>query len=507
MAKKSSKHEDVQPVKMILDGGLNYSSTPANLADNELRRAHNFIYDPSTNFLVTRPGTTCKTLLKCDSTTPITNIYYYEKSSTVAYLVASCNGELYYLSGAGLDAWTSIGLLHDATTIPSFITFNAKLIIADGGSTLRSWDGTTYATIATSPDADALATIGNRIVANSVSEPDSVYLSKTKDETDWNVSGSAVGIKAGYGDNMSVKAFGVFNNDLMIFKKGESSKYVYRLNVEDATPANWQVALQSPNNTAQNAQATAEAWNNIFFVDSNGFKSIKGVDVYGDLQVDPMGKKINSIFTAGNNCDFMTYIPLYNTVWFGMGDRVFCYTERQNEEGQTEPAFTELAFQQGRIRAVCQAGDTVYLAGHNGYLYKLTEIGSTDETAPTVTSSYVSALRTKTLVFGGDGILKKLQWYLRPKAEGTAKLYVYKDEESEVKVKDITLTQAGDYLFDATGDLNDATGYLYDDGYYAWTETSRARLRNTQMAFEIYVTSGRVGVEWVRADIAMVEGG
>jgi len=65
MAKKSSKHEDVQPVKFILDGGLNYSSTPANIQDNELRRAHNFIYDPSTNSLITRPGTKCVTIQIC----------------------------------------------------------------------------------------------------------------------------------------------------------------------------------------------------------------------------------------------------------------------------------------------------------------------------------------------------------------------------------------------------------------------------------------------------------
>jgi hypothetical protein len=67
--KKSSKHEDVQPVKMILDGGLNYSSTPANLQDNELRRAHNFIYDPSTEFLVSRPGTRCVTTGTCGDIT------------------------------------------------------------------------------------------------------------------------------------------------------------------------------------------------------------------------------------------------------------------------------------------------------------------------------------------------------------------------------------------------------------------------------------------------------
>jgi hypothetical protein len=518
MAFRSSKHKDVQPITMVLNGGLNYAQTPSNLADNELRAANNMIYDPATDFLITRPGTTCQTAAKCDGATPILAIYYYEKSATVAYLVAACNGHLYYLSGATLNAWTEIAALNDTTTVPSFVTFNSKLLVADGGTNIKSWDGTTYAALADSPNATALAVIKNRVVANHIGEPDSVYFSSVKDAESthaWHTDGAdastGVGLKAGYGDLLVVNAFGVFGDDLMVFKKGTAQKKTMRVNVSDATTSNWYVQDVSDGNATQNAQSVAGAWNNIFFVDANGFKSIKGVADYGDLQVDSIGRKVNNLFTSQTACDFMYYIPAYNAIWFGMGDRVFCYTERgittSEGVGAVTPAFTDILFKQGRIRSICQAGSTVYLAAHDGFLYKLDESKATDATSASTTAAYSSTVKTKTLTFGGDGILKKLQWYFRPKASGVAVLKVYTNEITGTSLKSITLLNEGTYLYDATGYLAVATGYLYDDGASAWVETSRNRIRATQMAFEILATSGRVGVEWIKAEIALVEGG
>jgi len=492
---------------MVLNGGLNYAQTPSNIADNELRRAHNFIYDAQTDFLVTRPGTDCVTASALGS--PILAGYYYERSATEAYHVCASGGKLYYLNGT---SWTEIGLLNDSTTVPAFLTFNTLLLIADGGADIKTWNGATsgiYTTIPNSPAATALSMIKNRVVCNASDEPDSVYLSGPEDETKWNTSTEgAVGLKAGFGDMLAVNAFGVFGDDLIISKKGDQIKRIYRVNVADSTPANWYVLQVSGNNCAQNAQSMVGTWNNVFLVDQNGFKSVKGVDVYGDLQVDYIGRRINTIFVAGTRCDFANYLPSLDAIWFGLGERIFCYTERLvPDTGNRAPAFTNIVFQQGRIRSAYQAGDYIYLCGHNGYLYKLDESVATDETAPAVTANYVSALRTKTLTFGGDGILKKLQWDLRPKKEGTAILYAYKDEETNIALKTVTLPPEGEYLYNATGDLADATGYLYDEGYYAWVETSRSRVRHPQMALEIYTKSGRVGVEWVKAEIAVVEGG
>ena len=172
MAKRSTKHQSVTPISMVLNGGLNYSSTPNTIADNELTRANNFIYDPATDMLVTRPGTVYQTTTSCDGTHPIIALYYYEQSSTKSYLIGVCYGNVYYYSsdpavaldgyilseagemitteaGEGLaseaaslgvtpNSWTKIGSLTDTTTVPSFLTFNTKRLIADGGSAIRT---------------------------------------------------------------------------------------------------------------------------------------------------------------------------------------------------------------------------------------------------------------------------------------------------------------------------------------------------------------------------------
>jgi hypothetical protein len=506
MAKKGAKHDTVKTVTLALTGGLNYAQTPITLEDTEIRLGTNFIYDPDTEYPVTRPGTDCQTAAVCDGANPLLVIYYYEKTVSVSYLVAACNGNLYYLSGASLDGWTFIGALNDAVTVPSFLTFNSKLLIADGGSEIKTWDGLTYGTLAGSPAASALATINNRVVANAVDELDSVYMSKTSDETNWDTAGSAVGLKAGFGDTLSVIAFGVFGNDLFVFKKGQSARRIYRVNLEDSDPTSWYVRIVSENNCALNNNSVVEAWDNVFFVDSTGFKSIEGTDVYGDLATDPIGRRVNTLFPWSVSCDFMSYIPLYDSIWFGVGQRVFSYTKRGSGDDKKK-AFTDLLFRQGRIRDVCQAGSVVYLAGEDGFLYIMNEGVATDAINATETENFPSTLRTKTLSPGGDLVLRKLQWYLRPKLAGVASFNVYIDDNTGIQVGTVTLRDSGAALYDATGDLYDATGYLYDEGSPTWVETIRNRIRSTQLAFEIVVSSGRVGIDWVRAEMAVLEGG
>lgn len=154
-----------------------------------------------------------------------------------------------------------------------------------------------------------------------------------------------------------------------------------------------------------------------------------------------------------------------------------------------------------------EADDVVYLTGYNGYLYKLDEELDTDETEPGVTSSYISTVRGKTLSFFADAVLRKLQFYLKPKKAGSAILYVCKTESDKVLLKSFTFYGEGDYVYDATGYLDDATGYIYDTGTAPWTEMTRNRFRGKEMAFEVELSSGRCGIEWCKAEIAMLEGG
>lgn len=510
MAFKSSKHRHVIEVSNPLNGGLNLAQSPANIGDNELRRTLNFIYDPQTDYLMTRPGTVCQTAARCDGVQPLLRGYYYEQGPSTGFHVCACNGNLYYLSGVNLDTWTLIGALYTAATTPAFLTYNNKLLIADGGG-IKTWDGTTLTQITGAPKATALKVVKGRVVANAVDEPDSVYFSAPHDAESadaWNTTKNAIGIRAGYGDMLSVNGFEVLGNDVIVSKVGKERKRLYRVNVSASDPSTWYAQNLSENNAAQNAHTMISAWNNVFFVDTNGFKSLAGTDTYGDLEVDSVGRKVNTLFIEGYTCDFITYLPSYNTIWFNILDRVFCYTERYDPaSGSRIPAITDLSFLQGRITSAYEANDTVYLTGYNGYLYRLSETAATDEVAPSDTRHYVSIVRTKTHAFLNDAVLRKLQWYLKPKMAGQGNLYAVKEMGDLVLLKTITTLDAGQELYEATHDLYEANEELYSAGAASWVETSRSRTRGIEMAFEIEMVSGRVGVEWCKAEIALLEGG
>lgn len=514
MGQKAYKHQQgsIQFHDIRLNGGLNYSEAPGNIQDNELTHALNYIYDPQTGTPEIRPATLCQTAAVCDSTNGILNIYYYEKSSTTAYLVGVCNGNLYYLSGTGLTAWTKIGALNDKTTVPMFATFHGKLLVADGGTNIKTWDGTTYSALADGLGATAITVIKGRVVVNSTSSgsADLVTMSGAEDETMWNTAdptNPAIALRAGYGDNMVVTGFAVFGDDLFVFKKGTSEKSVYKINTGDATAANWYCAMLTQNNGAQSGRAIVSAFNDVFFMDTYAFKSLRGVTEYGDLQVEQIGAKINNAFTAGSTCKMLAYIPYYNAIWFIVGDITYTCTQLINA-GQKSYVFTELSFKQGTINAVCQAGSTIYLAGNNGYLYTLDLTGTyaTDETAPDTTSAYTSNLVTKQFSYFGGFILRKTSLYLDPIVSGTAYLYAVTDLSENILLKTVTLQSSGQLLYDATGYLCDATEYLHDMGLAAWYEYTRNRVRGGTLQFKITATSGRVGIEGLKAEIALVEG-
>jgi hypothetical protein len=503
--RRSSKQVGVSETTLTLTGGLNYSQTPSNIADNELTRAYNFIYDPNTDKLVTRPGTTITStgVFGGAITGGIRRGYYYRKNSTTAYHVAAGNDKLYYLSSG---SWVEIGSIASGST-PDFITFNGKLLVADGGTGIKTWDGTTYTAIATSPNADALGVIGNRVVANHVGEYDSVYLSKVNDESNWDTTGSAVGLKAGYGDLLRVNAFAASQDDLVISKVSAHKKMFYRLNTASNEPAGWSCVPMSGNNGAANNRSMLSAYNSIFFMDTNGFKSVAGTTRYGDLEIDPTGRKINSLFTTSAVINGLYFTPSYNAVWGCLNDNVICYSERLIN-GSFVPAFTTLYFNFGRVTSMYEANNVVYLTANNGRLYQLEETLSTDPTGSFSTANFISRVRTKLFTFPTDALLRRTKYSIKPILDYKVTVYSAKNDTEKTWIGEFSST-AGEqeYVYDANGYLNDATEYLNTTSNESIQYTNRNRTRDYQLGLEFECTKGRIGIDWAAIEFASLEGG
>jgi hypothetical protein len=494
MAKRSSKHAQVVPIALTLSGGLNLEKSLSDIGDNELGSAINYIYDRETDLLTTRPGTTCVTGAALSS---IRKLHSFIKDATGKFLVGAAGSTIYSLSGTG---WNTVGALFDAATVPSMLTFEQALLVADGSSTIQTWNGTTagYSSITDSPSATALCEISNRVVANDKTEPDSVYLSAPNDAlttVGWNTLSSAIGIKAGFGDGFNVNGFAAFQNDLIVSKTGSHSGNLMRINVADSTPSNWTVTRLSKTNSSQSAETILQALNDIFFASNSGFCSLKGVQQYGDLQVDPTGRKINVLFNDAS-CTAMTYLPYFNAIWFILNTRMYCY--------HINGAFTSLTFP-WTPASICEHEGDVYIGATNGYLYKINKTGYTDEITPGVYQTYTSEAKTKLFTGQGQVLLKSIDVRLKPKASGTARIYVYSIDQGEVIAKEITLIGSGDYLYDATGYLSNATGYLSEEGLDSWREYVRTKARASGVGLVFRTMSGGTSIENLKAQFASVE--
>jgi hypothetical protein len=502
MGMKSSKAQQgaVSPIQITFDGGLNYADSPTQIQDNEMVRALNLVYNSQTGIPETRKGTECVTATALAH--PIVKLFNYEKSSSEKWLVCASYGKLYYLDD---DAWVEIGSLASTSAIPSFLTFNTSLLIADGGANLKKWDGTTLSSLSDGLSANAIAEVGGRVVINSTSDRDLVTFSGVEDETMWDtadLTNPAIGIRAGFGDNMVVNAFAVFGTDLIVSKIGQSIKKLYRINTA-GVPTEWTVATLSENNAAQNARSMINAFNNVYFVDDNGYKSLQGVTAYGDLQVDFAGYKINSVITGTESLE-LSWVPEQNAIWLLTSDRIYAYHLLRSGKY----AFTDIYFQQGTINSIVQKGSIVYLAGQNGYLYALVA-SNTDEVSPSVTQGFPTIVVSKRFMFFGGGILRKTSVAMKALATVIGDecfLRATTTEREGTLLKSITILSSDTFLVDATGDLYDATIELAALSGVSWLETTTNRVRGSSIQWQIDSTEGRFGIEGLTAEVALVTG-
>ena len=572
MAFKSAKHRSVASVNLAFDGGLNLFDSPTAISDNQLTMAVNVLYGAGEAILSTRTGLNC--VASPITGLGITKLHYYVKDSTHSWIIASMtNGNLYYLD-EDTNSWVYIADMSSSAITPSILTFNGRLMVADGSSCLHYWHGryaTTSATshaigtgamtfvlaadiawqtgepvtirhdsinylvgevttytpatktlvvdvtessgagtytawtvdgyipITGSPQATALAQIGNRLVCNSAQDLDGVYLSNVEDEEEWNTGNGALFFRAGYRDALVVNGFAVFGSDLIIFKGGAAGKAIYRLNIASSSASDWYVIPLSQNLTATSAHAIEFVGNNVLFGSDQGIMDISGVQQYGDLQVSSVGKYVNPHLN-GKQIAELRYLPSKGIMLaFVAGDyRILAYHAHNS-------AWTMLDFQQMFLSTACDAGGTIYLAGQNGYLYRLSTLEDQDETAPSVYADYSGVIRTKLFSFDGEVIIRKSRLYYEALTDGEGEFgFVGRDGIDVTPLLTWTPQAGASLLYDATGYLDAATMKL--GAQSVDYKVSRARARDQAISFQIKTTSGRVKLRQATVELASVNG-
>ena len=498
MGAKGSKHASVSQMTLTFDGGINAAQSGTNIGDNQLQVCSNFVYANNQNFLTTRQGVTINPvspIMDGDDPVPIDKLHYYVKDASTSWLVAAIGGNLYRLNGS---SWTLVGALTGTGITPCMLTYGGKLIVADGGTSLRYWDGTTYGTIAGSPQyATALAEIGGRLVANSkgTGEWDGVFFSKLYDETGWDTSNGAVTIRAGYKDALNVIAFGVMGTDLIVFKGGHA-KRVYRITTAGATTT-WTCSLLMSNSTASEADSVASVVNDLVFADDFGMNSVKAVDTYGDLAQAMLGVRINALLN-GKRSKELTFSPVFGMLFalFESSADIYVYHPHNG-------AFTTINIGELQMNSICDTSATVYLAGQNGSLYQFSNDDS-DQLETGVNTYIPCVLKSKAFTFPGEIIIRRTRAYvdvLTPNA-GTLSA-VGRDNWTETPLF-TWVPSADNYIYNATWYIYDAEEYISSAsiGY----NDSRARWRDAALCFVLRITRGQINLKNILVDLALVNG-
>jgi outer membrane protein assembly factor BamB len=519
MARRDKKHKNVLTMRILLDGGLDRSEDEREIPENAMTWCYNMVYDVGDKNLRTRPGLAWVTngIVGGGTLSQILATHFYVKDASNSWLMCAADGFLYHMDYDVLvgatPLWTLVGALTDSETKPSFLTFNGILLIADGHTYIRTWDGSTYdqldAAQNESPSATALFEIGNRIVANDKNDPDAVHLSGPEDENDWNSStGAAVSVRAGFGDGMKVNGFASMRDLLIVSKVGTGStvsKKLWSMDLSGNTPDDWYATYLSHTNASAQPHTITNMLNDVVFIDTDGIHSVLSVQEYGDIQTDTkFGARISSEVSAlpGIESRFLTK---RGAVWFLFAgtQRMFAYHPLIGQSG----AYTELNFGK-KMRTVVEAGEYSYITSDDGVLYRLDEDSKTDELTEDVLTNVTTDVRTKLFTFEGEkGIVRYVSPGIQYNLSGLVKVGVY-DRHLDIfhllGQIELEALPAEQYLFDANGDLYDANEYLGKAAIY--TGDVRQRFRSRAIMFAIQSTSGSYSLANITARIAIVKG-
>ena len=521
MPRRATKSQSLEPISIVNSGGINLFEAANRIGDNESPQMYNWIYRPNSGVPIVRPSIRCAVAVGEKFSTSIVKLHYYVKDASNQYLMCVSNDDLWYLDGS--DQWQKVADL-TAGSVPSMITFNGKLCLADG-SGIYTWDGTTWATATTSIQPTILFEHDNRVVANDSQSTglDAVCFSAQEDETGWTftAAGGAVLIRAGYKDGLKVNGFGSFGGNLLVSKTSQAaggSYGMYRI----STPGNPYDASSNlewkseplPTNTGAEDDHLMIMGDGVPYLHSKeGFRVIEGTEKFGDLVSRSIGAKIRPLFGVGalQTMSMMAYIPKMASVFiFPESDSEFYIYHPWNQ------AFTTIGMSDVIFTDAVQAGDDIFLSGNNGYIYKLgDDYLEYDLTAPSTSAIIESSLKTKNISFGVDGFLKRTEIYIEPITEGTLSVGVSNSSsETITEIKSIDLEPASTYAQDLylfTDDLGglstNLTTHPEQDlsagGNAPWVESIYNRYRGKDLTFTM-TTEGRCGIGEIRAQVALV---
>jgi len=298
--KRSTKHQFKKVQFAPLNGGVNVSQVPEQIAENEMQLCENFWYEQDTQRLVGRGGLQ---LIKALGKGVKSMFYDIETNTT---LIFTEDRDCYKAVVGG----TSLQLTYldkvSGNKIPQCVKFKNQLFIASG-SMLQFYDfaeGSVLQSITTAPHCDkvfyrfgrlAVAMTGSdRITYSSVGDAtsDVAWIDNTNDDS------SSKWLDVGYDDGGDIVEIVPLATDMIIFK---SNGKAYQL-VGDAEYTTWAVYnvanfTDMTNDFAYGISAT-NLGQEVAFLSLRGLKTLSATQDYGNSSAMDIGSKFNKLLTT-----------------------------------------------------------------------------------------------------------------------------------------------------------------------------------------------------------------
>ena len=328
-------------------GGINVSSAPEQIGDNQLQTGLNVEYEYATKALKTVDGLRA---LWTSDVEPETG--WYDKINNVNLF---SNGQNLYktdLSGAKVLLGTLTG-----TLLPQYHTWDNGTIIASGGK-LQFTDGTTLTTLESPDGCHSVSDSEGRIIAGVA---DGIIWSNVGDMHGWTVttvaSDAKEAVKIGYKDGGHVVGIAFLSSDIVIFK---DNRRTFRLT---GSYPNWVVKNISRNMPCLGRFAMVSNVNDLFVLDNEGLQRIDTVQDYGDIKGSLISSDVSSLLKGLNSDCRMWHVYPKNQLWIDLGgtdQKVLVYHYLLG-------CFTMRQFY-GHVKDVWCFGDDVYIAKGNKIL-------------------------------------------------------------------------------------------------------------------------------------------
>ena len=125
----------------VFDGGLNTKNNPSSLPSNQSPDLLNVIFDDF-GAVGTRNG--LSSFVTNIASAPIDGLSAYNKNDNTSYLVAACNGSLWYLSTNSFAPISDSANVYSTGRDVAFLQYHNVLIATDGYAKPYKWNGTNF---------------------------------------------------------------------------------------------------------------------------------------------------------------------------------------------------------------------------------------------------------------------------------------------------------------------------------------------------------------------------